>query len=424
MMKLCLSILVLLNALWAYGTDVHGFTDVRQQFLKDFVKGEKWLKNEPESMWCYEVVFFDFNGDGCEEALACDQLDRETGACSWSFVCRTARGDIVSSGRADDDVSIKAKSGEISFGCPARCLYKVVFDNMERLIGRDVGLYEYVPTSEGKERQLYSSQTILLSMPQGTQLVAAKLPNGIDDVVVNPGFRRLEHAHCEVYAGFDMKRLCPDQRCSVSDKENLLNGGLVAPVGFKSFAERYREDVKRRLGLTRPVTVYAVFFDADLDGDADCYVSSDAESAGAGRYRWTLFLNDAHEMRKAKERVWRDRGTIKDVAMLEPEDVAGKDSFYRVVRTHGSAQILVMESDGKRLHTHAYTHLLSEEDRRKCPPRNRYQLKAGQQSFDDWEGEMRDKYGFMPPMDFRDQVAWLFFHHLERLPCISFPEKD
>ena len=78
--------------------------------------------------------------------------------------------------------------------------------------------------------------------------------------------------------------------------------------------------------------------------------------------------------RKAKERVWRNRGTIHDVAMFEPEDIAGKDSFYRVMRTHGVPQILVMESDGTRLHTHAYTHLLSEEDRRKCPPQNKYLL--------------------------------------------------
>ena len=150
-------------------------------------------------------------------------------------------------------------------------------------------------------------------------------------------------------------------------------------------------------------------------------MSSDAEAAGNGKYRWTLYLNDANVFRKATERMWRNR--IHDVAMLEPEDVAPKHAFYRVVRTHGSPQILVMEFDGKRLHTHAYTHLLSEEDRRKCPPQNKYLLKERQQTFDDWEGEMEGKYGFMPPKDFRDQISYLFFHHLERLPCEEFPEK-
>ena len=42
---------------------------------------------------------------------------------------------------------------------------------------------------------------------------------------------------------------------------------------------------------------------------------------------------------------------------------------------------------------------------------------------EDWEDEMRGKYGFMPPKDFRDQVSWLFFHHLERLPCEVLPEE-
>ena len=186
-------------------------------------------------------------------------------------------------------------------------------------------------------------------------------------------------------------------------------------------AELGNEIVGGRCALT--MTVYAVFLDAGLDGDADCYVSSDAEAVGNGRYRWTLHLNDANAFRKAKERVWRNRGTIHDVAMLEPEDVAGRGSFHRVVRTHGSPQILVMESDGKRLHTHAYTHLLSEEDRTRRPPDDPELKRNGKFCLEDWEGEMRGKYGFMPPKDFRDQIAWPFFHHLERLPCVDFPEK-
>ncbi len=28
-----------------------------------------------------------------------------------------------------------------------------------------------------------------------------------------------------------------------------------------------------------------------------------------------------------------------------------------------------------------------------------------------------------PPKDFRDQIAWPFFHHLGRLPCEVFSEK-
>lgn len=247
--------------------------------------------------------------------------------------------------------------------------------------------------------------------------------SGLDDVVRNPGFRRIERAPAEIYTGFDLKLILPDQRHFIPARENLPNGGLAAPADFKSFARRYRDEVKRRLGLTRPVTVYAVFLDADLDGDADCYVSSDAEAVGNGRYRWTLHLNDANVFRKAKERVWRNRKTIHDVAMLEPEDVAGKDSFYRVVRTYGSPQILVMESDGKRLHTHAYTHLLSEEDRTRRPSDDPELKRNGKFCMEDWEGEMEGKYGFMPPKDFRDQISYLFFHHLERLPCEEFPEK-
>ena len=423
MMKLYLCVFVLLNAVWVCCVGVHGSVDTRRQFVQDFVRDEKWLEKEPESMWRYVVVFFDFNGDGREEALTCDQLDSGTGAYTWSFAYRTTRGDVVSSGREAGGVDIMTRLGKTSFGCPANRLYKVAFDKAERLVGRDVGMYEDIPTADGKEVQKHSVQTILFSMPQGVQLVATKLANGLDDVVGNPGFRRIELAQAEVYAGFDMKRLPLDERYIIPARENLPNGGLAAPADFKSFARRYRDEVKRRLNLTRPVTVYAVFLDADLDGDADCYVSSDAEAVGNGRYRWTLHLNDANAFRKAKERVWRNRGTIHDVAMLEPEDVAGRGSFHRVVRTHGSPQILVVESDGKRLHTHAYTHLLSEEDRTRRPPDDPELKRNGKFCLEDWEGEMRGKYGFMPPKDFRDQIAWPFFHHLERLPCEEFSEK-
>ena len=246
----------------------------------------------------------------------------------------------------------------------------------------------------------------------------------IDVAVCTPEFQRLERSRPVVYAGLDMKQIPQDESRAISAKDNLPNGGLVVPANFKAFACQYRESLKRRIGVMGTVTVYAVFFDADLDGDADCYVSSDAETADGGRYRWTLFLNDMNSFREAKDRIWRNRGSIHDVAMLEPEDVAPKHAFYRVARTYGSPQILVMESDGKRIHTHAYTHLLSDEDRKRCPSQDPELRRNGKCCFDDWEGEMHGKYGFVPPKDFRDQISWLFFHHLERLPCFEYPDED
>lgn len=83
-----------------------------------------------------------------------------------------------------------------------------------------------------------------------------------------------------------------------------------------------------------------------------------------------------------------------------------------------------MEFDGKCLYTHSYIYLLSEEDRARRPSDDPELKRNGKSCMEDWDGEMNAKYGFAPPKDFHDQVSWLFFHHLERLPCLEYPEEE
>lgn len=361
-----------------------------------------------------KVMVFSLGEDEKSVALIADTTFYDRSGFSWCVV------KIGKNGRAGDDFWT---GNSAHIWCRESELYTV---RVRGMLNRFIALNAEVNANEigdgvlRRERSCRGDVLIGSEGQSGSLLSVRRL----DDIVFDPDFRLLERAHAEVYAGFDMKRLPPDKRFSAPEKEILPNGGLVAPVGFPAFVRRYREEVKQRLGLMRLVTVYAVFLDADLDGDADFYVSSDAESVGDNRYHWTLYLNDANVFRKAKERVWLNRGTIHDVAMLEPEDVAGMGSFYRVVRTHGLPQILVMESDGERLHTHAYTHLLSEKDRLRRPSKDSELRRNGKYCFEDWEGEMRKEYGFNPPMDFSDQVSWLFFHHLERLACKEFLDEQ
>lgn len=361
--------------------------------------------------WSVAAVFFDLNRDGCLDAIVATSDQQVDKRFDW----------LPMQKNHDGNISIKDGIGENVFvGCYPFAVYKATMSGgVNLLVGRDCSIDKYESGKRVWFKQPYDlifhTDKAGCHSPQIDQFM-------IDKVVRNPDFIRLERVEPSWYLGYELKLAPPDKRRAIPNNENLPNGGLAVPGDFKAFARHYRNEVKQRLGIEKPVAVYAVFFDADLDGDADCYVSSDAETAEDGKYRWTLYINDENKFGKATGRMWINRGTIHDIAMLEPEDVAPKHAFYRVVRTYGSAQILVMEFDGNRLHTHAYTNLLSEQDRRNCPPKDRYRLKDGQQSFDEWEGEMNAKYGFAPPKDFRDQVSLLSFHHLERLPCLEYPE--
>ena len=417
-MKSLLSLLLLVCGLLIYCyADTSPDGDLKMEYVRhvtQYMRPHEWDNQEYWSnKWSVAAVFFDLNRDGSLDALVAthdQQLDR---CFTWLPIQKKHDGNIF----IRDDIR-----ANVFVCCYPFAIYKAsMTGGLDLLVGRDCSIDKY---EEGKRVWFKHPYDLIFRTDAAGRHNPQLDPFMVDKVVNNPDFIRLERVEPSWYLGYDLKLAPPDERRTIPNKENLPNGGLTVPGDFKAFAQHYRSEVKQRLGIKKPVTVYAVFLDADLDGDADCYVSSDAETVVDGRYRWTLYLNDANIFSKAKDRVWRNRGTIYDVAMLEPEDVAPKHAFYRVVRTHGSPQILVMESDGTRLHTHAYTHLLSEEDRRNCPPQNKYLLKEGQQTFDDWQGEMRDKYGFMPPKDFRDQISWLFFHHLERLPCLAYPEVE
>ena len=363
--------------------------------------------------WSVAAVFFDLNRDGRLDALVATPDQQTDKRFDWLPMQKTDDGDLFIEYCIPSHISVM---------CDPFLMYKATLSGgLSLLIGQDCAVDKY---ESGKRVWVKHPYDLIFRTDAAGRLSPQIDPFMVDKVVCNPDFIRLERVDLSWYLGYDLKLAPSDEGWVVPGRENLLIGGLSAPVEFKFFARHYRKEVKERLGCKMPVTVYAVFFDADLDGDADFYVSSDAESVEKGRYRWSLYLNDDNQFKRTTDRVWINRGTIHDVAMLEPQDVAPKNAFYRVVRTHGSSQVLVMEFDGTRLHTHAYTHLLSERDRRSRPPQDRYCLKAGQMRFDDWKGEMHGKYGFVPPKDFRDQISWLFFHHLERLPCFEYPDED
>ena len=97
-----------------------------------------------------------------------------------------------------------------------------------------------------------------------------------------------------------------------------------------------------KVGDKRGVTVFAVHLDADNDGDADCYVSSDAERTEDGKFRWTLFLRDGKTLASASESVYPVESR-RELCRLKPQVSASKDSFCRIIRFDVDPLFMVLD---------------------------------------------------------------------------------
>ena len=173
-------------------------------------------------------------------------------------------------------------------------------------------------------------------------------------------------------------------------------------------------------GLGRKVTLFAVFLDADNDRDADFYISSDAERTTDGRYRWTLFLNDGGTFRRAKERQWFKDGPSGPRWTLEAEEVAGRDDFYRLVRTYGAPRVVLLGSTKGRLQSYAYRTLIPAEMRLRRPPDDPALRHAGEYCYEQWHDEVWELLGFEPALDFHDFFRTSTFHSLSASPAKPF----
>lgn len=243
---------------------------------------EYWSAN-----WSVAAIFFDLDMDGRCDALVAtsdQQLDRRF---NWLPMRKTRDGSIsIDYGRPPCVLAM----------CDPSAIYLVTLaGGSSLLLGKDCFVERY---EESWERVWMERECDLIFRIDEAGGLAPQLdPFMVDKAVANPDFVRLERICPSWYRGYGL-------HCSpgadISEKANPSNGGLPAPADFPAFARRYREEVRRRLGIDSPVTVYAVFLDADDDGDTDFYVSSDAESAGGGKYRWTLYLDDAAVLRRRR----------------------------------------------------------------------------------------------------------------------------
>ena len=393
----------------------------RTQFMREYIDYVRRRWHATKRLWDpweekdYIAIFFDFDGDGVEEALL-DDYYSEYSTPEWELFRRMGPGRFYDT---DAKGVIRWPSFKLSICCRPENLYRLVLENgMERMVGLNVWVTEIENPQTRKERQLHGYEDVILSMSGKGEFVRNRIPGGFGDLLRNPAFVRLDRIYPEFYSVSDVVRRpwcwagCNRMPDSLAARLKP-RGGIARPEGFDAFVRRYRDDVRKRTGHVRPLPVHAVFLDADNDGDADVYMSSDAEAVAGGRFRWTLFLNDGGRFERAADTIWFNREARACMESLEPQDVAGKNAFYRIVwlgDPYKPCVALIEDMDGE-FHSHTYMRCVPAEER-----------KAVDIGSDEWLGRNEGRLGFVVPHDFLGTLKWLWFVRLERLPCETFHE--
>ena len=388
------------------GSDAEAY---RKNYMLQYVNEHQASAGE-EWRYDWEALFFDLDGNGEDEALIADLANRDRSGNGWETTRRNA-----------DTLKIESHPmiGESTHAIFSYSweMYVVSFIGVrDRLYGNDVTVYDIKDFGTRNDTQKIYQDNVLLKMDTNGFLCVTSVKNGFTDLVSNPGFRRLDRAVTEFYKGFDVKF---DKRSSAATDISLSE-----PTDFDRFVNTYREETKQRLGIKRKVTVFAVLFDADNEGDADFYMSSDAEREENGQYKWHMYLVKDGKYSKAEKKIWFNTGKEFNREFIEPDEIAGKNSFYRVQREFGfKPSVVILDCIEGNLHSRtALRQVLTPPPTRPARHLSYEQRREYYSALDEWEGTQKAQLGFIPAYDFEELVLRPEFLRLERLECRSFPE--
>ena len=383
-----------------------------QAYIAQYAREYLPLGMDANSWYDFEALFFDLDDDGTEEALIASKGNRDRSGNGWAITRRN-----VATGKVECHPMVN-ESGFTIYSYPW-ALYVVSIAGVgDRLYGNDVMVYDIKDFGMRNGTQNIYRDDVLLKMDTNGLLCVTSVANGFFDLVSNPGFRRLDRTVTEFYKGEGLML--------VEHAEKARCISHVMPEGFDLFASKYREEMKRRYGVKHKVNVYAIFFDADNDEDADFYVSSDIERRKDGRYEWHLYLNDGGKFAKARKPIWFNAGKEYNRESIEPDETATINSFYRVQRTNGfSPSIIILDRDVNNFHSRAsLRQRLSQPPARQAKRLSREQEKEYYRALEEWQWSQKSKLGFVPAYDFEELITWFDFLCMERLECESFPEKQ
>ena len=383
----------------------------RQSYMFQYAREHFPVGMDANLWYDFEALFFDLDGNGVDESLIACKVNRDNSGNGWN----TTRRNVVT-GRIESH-PILNESG-FSIYSHSWALYVVSFNGVRgSLYGNDVIVHDIRNFGTRDHGQKIYRDDVLLKMDANGLLCATSVKNGFFDLVANPGFKRLDRAQTEFYRGAEMQL--------VKRTETATDISLIRPQGFIEFIRKYREEIKRRSDIKRKMAIFAVFIDADNDGDADFYVSSDNECRQNGQNEWHLYLNDGGKIARAENVIWFNAGKRRNREAINPDEVAGKDSFYRIQRKDGFVpSIVILDREGNTFHSRAsLRQRLSPPPVRQAKHLSYDKAKEFYHALEEWQWNQRAKLGFIPADDFEELIIRHDFLRLERLECETFPEE-
>ena len=315
--------------------------EFHRKFLQEKYDLSKIKEIWSDDSWHIRCIFTDIDGDGRDEMIALTVSGEDRTGNVWNFW------------KVGEDGSLRQldERSPIGFWCDACSFYKMVYRDGSSLtlgLGMKAGYMD-----EEYRRIVRPTPDCVFSIKGQDRLVVREITPSLDFAFRGREVTRIERLNTEYYLGFDFRPPSDAdhnphglQLPYKPPKGDLRpGGGVVAPPGFAAFVARYRDEVRRRRGTpTGKLSVYAVFLDADNDGAADCYVTSDAARVSEGVYDWELYLDWEGTLEKADEEIHPDEGNP-ELCVLKPSVRAGKRAFCRVLRYDALPTFVVLDAE-------------------------------------------------------------------------------
>ena len=297
------------------------------KLLKECLDTSWWRQFYPDDSWRIRCIFVDLDNNGKDELVAASVSEEEDRA-GWAW--RVFKVDIV----------VKFRqvycTGNIYFLCHWDSYYKITFKNEAHSV---IGLKMEAGYKDKERRRIIKpTPDCRFILTEEDKFMLQEIDPDLDTCFRQEDVMSIERLYPEWYFGYDFKppkdvpHSVYTQRMPYKLPQGDLRpgGGIGCPKDFAAFAASYRREVKMRTGKDGKVAVYAVFLDADNDGDGDCYVSSDIETVAGGEYVWTLYLCRDARFAKTKDAVYPVE-TRKELCKLPNTVTAGKMSFCRII---------------------------------------------------------------------------------------------